>query len=117
MTSISELFYSSDPDNERTLSRRITPNAEQRRIQQECWNDLADYLIDDLRRTSGFSIETGLQGSYRLGTQIRPAVKQEEFDVDLGVYFVWQGTDSQGTHSARQFKTLVRNSLLAYAGE
>ena len=77
----SSLFYSIDSSNKQTLHRRIRPTEEQFEEQQARWNLLADYLITDLKKMSGYTIKTWLQGSYKFGTQIRPSHKTGEFDI------------------------------------
>lgn len=116
MASIHNLFYSSDP-NKQTLHRRIIPNQKQQELQQERWNDLRDYLIDDLNEVSGYAISSWLQGSYKFGTQVRPAHKGDEFDIDLGVYFNWTGNPDDGKFSPRVLKSLVQDSLRRYKEE
>jgi len=116
MANIHNLFYSSDP-NKQTLHRRIIPNQKQRELQQERWNDLCDYLIGDLNEVSGYTISSWLQGSYKFGTQVRPAHKGGEFDIDLGVYFNWTGNPDDGKFSPRGLKSLVQDSLLRYKDE
>ena len=107
------LFYSTD-SNKQTLHRRITPSADQQKIQQERWNDLCDYLIGNLKELSGYEISSWLQGSYKFGTQVRPSRKGVEFDIDLGIYFKWSGTPEAGNFSPQQFKNFVQKSLNSY---
>jgi len=113
----STLFYSSNDPNKQTLHRRIIPSDEQIETQQERWNNLAEHLVTDLRDQSDCSIRTWLQGSYKFGTQIRPARKGEEFDIDLGVYFEWEGSAENGPLEAKELKDMVQDSLLAYDAE
>ena len=113
----SSLFYSSNDPNKQTLHRRIIPSDEQIESQKGRWNNLAEHLVSDLRDQSGYSIRTWLQGSYKFGTQIRPARKGEEFDIDLGVYLEWEGTAEDGHLEPREIKDMVQGSLLAYDAE
>lgn len=106
------LFYSSSKN---TLDWRIRPSDEQYEQQQERWNDLAAYLIEDLKERSGYPINSWLQGSYKFGTQVRPAAKGQEFDIDLGIYFRWEGEPEDGDHDPIELKGFVRSSLLEYA--
>lgn len=112
---VQHLFHSADPEKQ-TLHRRITPTAEQRTQQQERWNDVRDYLIGDLSQRTGLGMASWLQGSYKFGTQVRP-VKGGEFDIDLGIYFVWPGAAKQGPYDPEQVKALVQESLKAYSVE
>jgi Adenylyl/Guanylyl and SMODS C-terminal sensor domain len=114
MGAATALFFHSDPERE-TLSRRIAPSGEQFEEQQERWNLLAEYLTKSLRDKSGYSIRTWLQGSYKFATQIRPVRMSDEFDIDLGVYFQWEGKPEDGQHAPKQLKGFVQSSLLAYA--
>jgi hypothetical protein len=110
------LFSSSDAEKQ-TLHRRISPTDEQIASQQEYWNDLADYLKADLRERSGCPVTTWIQGSYKFATQIRPARKGLDYDIDLGVYFAWKGSADDGDHSAGDLKDMVQESLATYADD
>jgi hypothetical protein len=109
-------FVSADGDAQ-TLDRRIRPSEEQFDEQRGRWNLLADYLVEDLKARSGHSISTWLQGSYKFGTQIRPASMVHEFDIDLGAYFIWSGEPEDGTFDPAALKQLVQASLSAYAAD
>lgn len=113
----SSLFYSSNDSEKQTLHRRITPSSDQYEEQKERWNALADHLIKDLQERSGYSIRTWLQGSYKFGTQTRPVRQGEEFDIDLGIYFVWKGAREDGDHDPETLKEFVRDSLVSYAAD
>lgn len=117
MGSASSLFYSSNDTEKQTLHRRITPSSEQFEEQQERWNALAEHLSADLRERSGYSIRTWLQGSYKFGTQTRPVRLGEEFDIDLGIYYVWKGSRDDGDYDPESLKCFVRDSLVAYAAD
>ena len=108
-----DLFHSSDPDRE-TLHRRITPTDDQQTAQQERWNDLADFLKARLKNDTGCSMRTWLQGSYKFGTQIRPHNAHAQFDIDLGLYFEWEGEPEEGDYEPKELKALVQDALLDY---
>lgn len=108
-------FGTADP--ERCLDWRIRPSDDQYTTQQARWNDLADYLLADLAERSGYAINSWLQGSYKFGTQVRPAMKGQEFDIDLGVYFNWAGQPEHGELAALDLKEIVQASLVAYAAD
>lgn len=112
---ISELFYSSDTEAQ-TLHRRITPSKDQRAEQKERWNHLAEYLIEDLGKRSGCKITSLLQGSYKFGTQIRPK-RNQDFDIDLGVYFHWSEQEDGELFNETALKAMVQASLLEYEPE
>lgn len=114
----SALFYSTaDTEKENTLHYRIRPSDEQYNSQQERWSDLRDFLIKDLSEKTGCSMQSWLQGSYKFGTQIRPSSMGEEFDIDLGVYFKWDGDPDDGDYSPKELKDYVHDSLQAYSKE
>jgi hypothetical protein len=115
MGSAASLFYSANDTDKQTLHRRISPSDEQFEEQQDRWNALAIHLIADLKERSGYPIGTWLQGSYKFGTQIRPVHRVEEFDIDLGVHFQWEGQVQDGRHGPRTLKSFVQDSLKAYA--
>jgi hypothetical protein len=110
------LFFSTT-DPAETLDWRIRPSEEQFEAQQARWNHLAEYLLADLQRRSGHRLSSWLQGSYKFGTQIRPALKDHEFDIDLGVYFGWSGEPEDGDVGASDLKAMVQASLENYAAE
>lgn len=83
MADCSSLFYAAGRDD--TFHARITPSEEQIAGFQATWNDLGAYLQETARSAHGVEVQTLLQGSYRLHTQIRPR-QDENYDVDLGVY-------------------------------
>lgn len=108
-----DLFHSSDSSRE-TLHRRITPTEDQQAAQQERWNDLAEFMKARLKAETGCSTRTWLQGSYKFGTQIRPHNTHAQFDIDLGLYFEWDGEPQDGEHQPESLKALVQNALLDY---
>ncbi|MEJ6789146.1 CBASS cGAMP synthase [Brevundimonas sp. BR2-1] len=108
------LFYSTN-DPQKSLDYRIRPSDEQYRSQEERWNDLREVLLADLSEKSGCPMYSWLQGSYKFGTQIRPASAGQEFDIDLGVYFRWSGQPTDGAHTPVDLKDLIQGSLETYA--
>ena len=117
MGAASSLFFSSNDSEKETLHRRSTPSNDQFDEQQDRWNALARHLITDLKERSGYALRSWLQGSYKFGTQIRPVRKGEEFDIDLGIYFQWEGRPVDGKHSPATLKSFIQDSLLAYAND
>ncbi len=116
MPSISSLFFSTDPEKQ-TLHKRIIPSEDQRIMQKERWHDLEDCLKEDLKEKTGYAISAWIQGSYKFGTQIRPAHPDGEFDIDLGIYFSWEGNQSEGRYGPKELKTFVQESIFKYAEE
>lgn len=107
------LFFNTTSPQE-TLDWRIRPSDEQYDKQKERWGILRDYLIDDLRTKSNYPTSSWLQGSYKFGTQVRPAKKEQEFDIDLGIYFQWTGAPEDGDWAPSELKEMVQTSLVSY---
>jgi hypothetical protein len=95
-----------------TLIKRITPTEEQRNFLQAQWNALGEYLRTTLAEKSGLPVSTWLQGSYKYGTLIRPVQIEDEYDVDVGVYFEWR--DNSAGFTARELRELVQREVCAY---
>ncbi|SFQ09327.1 hypothetical protein SAMN04488047_1342 [Tranquillimonas alkanivorans] len=111
-----KLFYNPE-DRQDTLAYRVRPSDEQIEEQQERWNDLAEVLKNGLRDVFGKPVSSWLQGSYKFGTQIRPARTGEEFDIDLGVYVEWQGSAESGEVKPLELKDRVQSILDDYAAD
>lgn len=111
------ILFHSTSNRENTLSYRICPSEQQVQDQQERWNDLADVLKEGLKSELSNPVSSWLQGSYKFGTQIRPARLNEEFDIDLGVYVEWHGSAQDGNIGAKQLKDKVQNILTDYAND
>jgi len=116
MSIASKLFFSTDVEKQ-TLHRRIIPTDKQQEVQQERWNDLSEYLKEDLYEKTEYPIKSWLQGSYKFATQIRPSSPSEEFDIDLGIYFIWDGNPNDGKFNPYELKNIVQESLTTYAEE
>ncbi|MEP0710224.1 MAG: CBASS cGAMP synthase [Parvibaculum sp.] len=113
MGNAASLFFNTvEPKN--SLDWRIRPSDEQYDAQKERWNALADYLLAQLREASDCATSSWLQGSYKFGTQIRPADKDHEFDIDLGVYFHWEGSPENGAWNPTDLKGMVQQQLETY---
>lgn len=110
-------FYVADTSDTQTLHRRIIPSNAQYDEQQVRWNELADFLMSELGKRSGYPIKTWLQGSYKFGTQVRPVHMAQEFDIDLGVYFCWTGDRDEGNFEPKQLKQFVQDSLEQFASQ
>lgn len=108
------LFHNPE-DRENTLAYRVRPSDEQIEQQQERWNDLADIVKERLAAEFEMPVSSWLQGSYKFGTQIRPARTGEEFDIDLGVYVEWPGSSESGNVKPLSLKTHVQAILDEYA--
>lgn len=98
---------------EQTLINRVSPTTRQREFLQASWNDLAEYLKVSLKAKHGYAISTWLQGSYKYGTLIKPVRAEEEYDVDLGVYFEW-GEGESIEPTADQLRRWVQQELVDY---
>ena len=110
-------FYDASDTDKQTLHKRVTPNDSQFDEQQLRWNALADFLVDDLKERSCYPIRTWLQGSYKFGTQVRPVHRTEEFDIDLGIYYCWEGDRDGGDFTPKELKQLVQDSLAHFAAK
>lgn len=110
------LFYNTTAPSE-CLDWRIRPSDEQYDAQKERWSDLRDHLVAELNDKSGYPISSWLQGSYKFGTQVRPAHKDGEFDIDLGIYYRWTGSPEDGGFMPSELKDFVQESLAAYVDQ
>ena len=117
MAAAAALFYNAADVEKQTLHRRIVPTEVQFEEQTERWNNLADHLTTELQRRSGYPISTWLQGSYKFGTQVRGARLDDEFDIDLGVYYRWAGASDDGNHRPKELKELVQQALGSYQAD
>ena len=113
----SSLFFSSNDTEKQTLHRRITPSDEQMKDQQDRWNELAEYIMADLKADTGSPIRSWLQGSYKYATQIRPPRKGDEFDIDLGIFVCWSGQADTGPHKPDDLRNALHLSLQGYAAQ
>ena len=100
-------------NNEPTLHSRLTPNSEQREFLQEHWNQLADHLKEKLKEKYDFPISTWLQGSYKYGTLIKPITLHDSYDVDVGLYFLWNAKQ-ENPPSPKALRDWVQTELLEY---
>lgn len=100
-----------------SLINRVTPSAEQREFLQQQWNAMRDDVCPKLREKHGYTITTWLQGSYKYGTLIRPVHLDEEYDVDVGIYFEWENKEGEAYPAPEQLRTWVQTELLNYRGE
>lgn len=106
------LFHSTRESN-KTLHNRITPNGNQRAYFQECWQKLADHLVSYLHDVTELPISTWIQGSYKMGTQVRPVTMYDEIDIDLGVYFEWEDEEPDDPEPA-DLRAAVQDALYDY---
>lgn len=98
---------------DQTLISRVSPTTRQREFLQSSWNDLAEHLKVSLKAKHGYAISTWLQGSYKYGTMIKPVRAEDEYDVDLGVYFEW-GKGENIEPTADQLRRWVQQELVDY---
>lgn len=101
-------------NREQTLINRISPTSEQREFLQIQWNDLADYLKKNLYEKYGYVISTWLQGSYKYGTLIKPVRSGENYDVDVGLYFNWDGQVESAEPTPKQLREWVQREIVEY---
>jgi len=115
MARASSYFFNGTDSSIQTLHRRITPSDTQYDEQEARWNLLADYIKPKLTESSGYSMKSWLQGSYKFGTQIRPVHADDEFDIDLGIYYCWVGNTNAGDYSPKDLMEMVQRSLEEYS--
>ncbi|WP_181120773.1 cyclic GMP-AMP synthase DncV-like nucleotidyltransferase [Xanthomonas arboricola] len=112
MASAAALFHSTNSEAE-TLNRRIRPSDSQRDYLLEHKNELARWLTSDLDDL-GMQVSTFIQGSYKFHTLIRPLKTNDEYDVDLGLYF--KGKPHADVDPA-ELRETVQRSLLRFGPE
>lgn len=117
MAQASTYFYDSNDASRQTLHRRITPSDAQYDEQEARWNVLADFIKPKLAEASGCPVKSWLQGSYKFGTQVRPVHVDDEFDIDLGVYYCWNGAPEEGDFGPKELKKMVQDALKEFAAE
>lgn len=105
------MFLSSSEDME-TLNKRVTLLAEQMDYARSKKNHLLAYLKSELSNKLGVPVGYCLQGSYKNHTLIRPVRINEEFDIDAGVYLMFDAK-SQGIQ-ANDAKSILRSVLIRY---
>lgn len=98
---------------DQTLIGRVTPTTEQREFLQEQWNAMAEHLKNALSIRHGYTISTWIQGSYKYATLIKPVHAEEEYDVDVGVYFQWSDEEDIEP-TPKQLRDWVQAELLEY---
>lgn len=76
------------------------------------YKDLGAWFDDPASHCAGFSPHIYAQGSFRLGTVVRPLVETWSFDLDLGCRL--ESGISKASHSQHYLKSLVGLDLEAY---
>ena len=76
------------------------------------YKDLGDWFDREASTCRSYSPHIYPQGSFRLGTVIRPLNDKEDFDLDLGCR-LREGI-TQRTHTQKKLKEIVRTELEAY---
>jgi hypothetical protein len=76
------------------------------------YEDLGDWLHRPISGCAPYAPRVYPQGSFRLGTVIRPVTDEEEYDLDLGCRL--ERGISKTSYSQFQLKTLVGDDLEAY---
>ncbi|MGI2149917.1 cyclic GMP-AMP synthase DncV-like nucleotidyltransferase [Shewanella baltica] len=105
------MFLSSSEGKE-TLNKRVTLLTEQMNYARSRKNHLLDYLKNELSNKLGVKVGYCLQGSYKNHTLIRPVRIGEEFDIDAGVYLMFDA-ESHGVQ-ANDAKSIFRSVLVHY---
>lgn len=107
----SELFYKKDSNE--TLSSRITLTEGQVSDARKKKDDLLAFIKTEISTALNESVKHWLQGSYKNHTLIRPIAKDEEYDIDVGLY-VLCNAEEEGL-SALDVKQLNRDALQWYS--
>jgi hypothetical protein len=95
----SSLFNSSDPDKP-TLYGRLLPTDYQYEEQQDRWNSLADYLVEDLKKKIRPANPHLATGFLQIWNPDPTRAAQHEFDIDLGIYFNMDSKPEDGLKPA-----------------
>ena len=76
------------------------------------YEDVGEWLSRPGSATAAHSPHVSPQGSFRLGTVVRPVNEEDEFDLDLGCRL--RAGVSKRTHTQKTIKDLVGAELEAY---
>lgn len=79
---------------------------------EERYQDIGDWLGRDGSSCAAYDPHIFPQGSFRLGTAIRPLDNKEEYDLDLACKL--QAGITKGTHTQQELKLLVGTEIEAY---
>lgn len=96
---------------EETVSKIDIPESAYEKAAQR-YKDLAAWLARLESKCARFSPHVYPQGSFRIGTVVRPINTADEYDLDLGCRLL-TGI-SKATHTQKQLKNLVGDDLEAY---
>lgn len=88
----SKLFFDENSDSE-SLFLRITLSKEQISEAKEKKDNLLELLKPELASSLEINVKHWLQGSYKNHTLIRPVQKGDEFDIDVGIYLLFNAED------------------------
>jgi hypothetical protein len=89
----SSLFY--DQSGETTLLRRISLSDEQIQNARNKKDTLLREVKPKLTDSFGVPVKHWLQGSYKNHTLVRPVIKGDEFDIDIGLYMLCDAESSR----------------------
>jgi hypothetical protein len=110
MANCSVLFY--DVNNANTLYSRITLSDAQLKSARAGRDSLLSFVKPKLSETFDFPVKHWIQGSLKNHTIIRPASKFQEFDIDVGLYIVGEG--SEAGIDAADVKSDLHDAILDY---
>lgn len=92
MANCSVLFF--DPSNNNSLYSRITLSDAQLKSARDGRDSLLGFVKPKLSEIFDLPVKHWIQGSLKNHTIIRPASKYEEFDIDVGLYIVGEGSET-----------------------
>lgn len=76
------------------------------------YKDLGDWFLRDGSRTSAHRPRIYAQGSFRLGTVVKPLSAEAAYDIDIGCRL--ESGASTASHTQQQIKMLIGDELAAY---
>ncbi len=111
----SATVFFSYQDEAETLNKRVTLLPEQLEYARQNKGKLLSYLKNEVSCRLDVTLVYWLQGSYKNHTLIRPVRKGEEFDIDAGLYLLFNA-ESSGVQSA-DAKRMLHEVLNKYCNK
>jgi len=110
MTDCSVLFYNSNGAN--SLCSRLNLSDVQLKAAREARDSLLEFIKPKLSETFDLPVKHWIQGSMKNHTLIRPVSKYGEFDIDVGLYIIGEG--SEAGIDAVQIKSDLHDAIKDY---
>lgn len=109
---LAKIFFDSNVDSE-TLFNRVSLTPEQEDRLRDKKDRIQEHLGKHLHETADKVITFFIQGSYKNKTLIKPVRKDEEYDVDIGVYVHW--LDGEESFSPNELRDWTYDGLDDYS--